>query len=130
MISRFALLFALSAFLFTACNKYPDGPAFSLLSKKERVVGEWDLDETVHSDGSVTYNNDSYTLQLTNDNKAISHLGNVSLNGTWDFTSNKEKLRFTYGNASPTYRIMRLKSKELWLKDENNGDIDKYSNVE
>lgn len=40
-----AMLFGLAASVvgISGCKKYPDGPAFSLKSKKARLVGEWEM---------------------------------------------------------------------------------------
>lgn len=123
--SALALLFT-----FGSCNKYPDGPKFTLLTKKARVVGEWDLSETLHSDGTVTYDYSDDIMELTEDEDAFYYSGNLTISGTWEFISNKEKLRIAYGNFVGTPRIMRLKDKELWLKYEDTGDVLKFENID
>lgn len=35
-----------SAIFFNSCNKYDEGPAFSLLSATKRITGTWELKET------------------------------------------------------------------------------------
>lgn len=35
-----------SAIFFNSCNKYEEGPAFSLLSATKRIAGTWELKET------------------------------------------------------------------------------------
>ena len=126
---KYTIIFA-GLFLFFGCNKYPDGPKFTILSRTTRMAGEWDLIQTNHSNGTITYNNDSYTLNLTKDGDADAYIGNVTVYGTWEFMSKDEKLKLIFGNSSYTYRILRLKEKELWLQDESTGDVDRYENVD
>lgn len=122
------LLFISVTTTFSSCNKYPDGPKFTLLTKKERMQGLWDLTETNHSDGTVTYDNWNDIMELTEENEYIYTSGNISVSGEWEFVSDKEKVLFKIGNLNSTYKILRLKSKELWLQNESNGDVLKYKN--
>ncbi|MNJ83938.1 hypothetical protein D3C87_13700 [compost metagenome] len=116
--------------LFTSCNKYPDGPGFSMLSKKERVEGEWDLQETDHADGTVTYDTSGEIMELTDDMECMYQSGFITVEGTWEFTDKKEKIRISIGNLSKVYSIRRLKSKEMWLMDDANNDVLKFKNKE
>jgi hypothetical protein len=48
-MKRFAIILtvvAATAMLFSSCGKYEEGPSFSLLTKKARIAGEWNLVET------------------------------------------------------------------------------------
>lgn len=123
-----ALLLVISTVLVSSCNKYPEGPKFTILSKKERMQGKWDLQETDHADGTVTYDTTNDFIELTEDNEYTYIAGNISISGEWEFVSDKEKVMFKIGNLNLTYKILRLKSKELWLQDETNGDVLKYEN--
>ena len=116
--------------LFTSCNKYPDGPGFSMLSKKDRVEGEWDLQETDHADGTVTYDTAGDIMKLTDDMECMYQTGFITVEGTWEFTDKKEKIRISVGNLSKVYSIRRLKSKEMWLMDDANNDVLKFKNRE
>ena len=116
--------------LISSCNKYPDGPKFTLLGKKDRMEGLWDLQETSHSDGTTTYDGLLEIMELTDDNEYFYKTGSITIEGTWRFESKKEKdkVAFTVANYTVTYKIMRLKDQELWLKNEINGDVMKYKN--
>ncbi len=116
--------------LFTSCNKYPDGPGFSMLSKKDRVEGEWDLQETDHADGTVTYDTAGDIMKLTDDMECMYQTGFITVEGTWEFTDKKEKIRISVGSLSKVYSIRRLKSKEMWLMDDANNDVLKFKNRE
>lgn len=122
------LLLTISAVAVSSCNKYPEGPKFTLLTKKDRMEGKWDLKETDHSDGTVTYDIMNDIIELDDDNEYIYTSGNISISGEWEFVSDKEKVMFKIGNLNLTYKILRLKNKELWLQDEGNGDVMKYEN--
>lgn len=117
--------------LFTSCNKYPDGPGFSMLSKKDRVEGEWDLMETDHVDGTVTYDNSATIMKLTDDMECIYEAGPLTITGSWEFAEKKEKIRISVsGYISKVFSIRRLKSKEMWLMDDANNDVLKFKNRE
>ena len=44
-ISIIALLVGCTAFTFSGCGKYEDGPSISLLTKKARVAGTWGVEK-------------------------------------------------------------------------------------
>lgn len=122
--------------VFEGCKKYPEGPAISLRSKKERVANTWKLDAIISGgvDSTALFNQfyKDYTLSLTKNGSytisyyvAIPNFGNVSNteSGKWAFTSNKEELLITpasvaIGNvpAASTLQILKLYEKELWLR--------------
>lgn len=124
--------FALLAVVFvlgTSCGKYEEGPAFSLLTKKSRLVGKWKVEKHVDADGteSTPSANDESTWEFVKDGKfvAISAGGGFSqtTNGTWEFTDDKESVKITFTSGSISYtdtsKIIKLKNKELWLEDED-----------
>lgn len=53
IIAAFTLAFLLG---FSSCNKYEEGPSFSLLSATKRIVGTWELTETTINDTVVSLN--------------------------------------------------------------------------
>lgn len=103
-----------------SCGKYEEGPGFTLLTKKARLVGDWDLKETVYGSISTTDSDDD-VLTFEKDGTVKATDGSTTLTGTWEFISDKEKVRTTYeifGTPVPVdFTILRLKSKELWLQD-------------
>ncbi len=42
--------------IFSSCNKYEEGPSFTLLSATKRITGTWELKETLVNDTLVTLN--------------------------------------------------------------------------
>ena len=98
----------------TSCGKYEDGPGFSLLSKTARMTNKWELKsvdgETIPAgeavldlkkDGSMSINEDGYIID-----------------GSWEFSSDKEDLRLSIFGDEVDLKIRRLTNKELWLENE------------
>ncbi|MFY7667770.1 MAG: hypothetical protein ACOVQG_03445 [Crocinitomicaceae bacterium] len=123
----YASLAGVAALTVSSCGKYEDGPKFSLLSKKTRVAGDWD----VKSVGSEVLGAD-YGLTMTFDKdgsmKWTYTYGSYSESyvGSWDFSSDKENLVITVDGDIDTLEIKRLTNKEMWLDDDYtsvDGDI-------
>ena len=123
-----AILFA-GALVTTSCSKYEDGPKLSLLTKKSRLCGDWKIQSVSYTPngGSETditsFVNSAvgsaYEFQIEKDGN-YKQTGNVNESGTWKFGEDKDDVTFTpstAGSTADTYRILRLKSKELWLKE-------------
>lgn len=131
-----------SAILFDGCKKYPEGPAISLRSKKERVANTWKLDQLISGgvDSTAFYTNilNDYTVTLTKSGSytiAYNVWGfGVTESGDWSFSSGKEDLNITpksisIGNLpSPSVlQILKLYEKELWLRNfQSNGTTKEY----
>lgn len=126
------------------CNKYPEGPALSLATKKSRVIGKWKIEKFyVNSTDHSDWFNGAYFMKIMRDGSYDFHygsqvIGNYCEDGTWELTDKKTDLTFNYVAQPPsngfgcgsqtggTYNaeIRRLKSNQLWLQQVNsNGDI-------
>ncbi len=104
----------------SGCGKYEDGPGFTLLTKKSRVVGDWD----VKSVGSTVLGSE-YGINMN-----FEKSGSMSYNytysgivqevyaGTWDFASDKENLMVTLDGEATVFEIKRLTNNEMWLDDD------------
>jgi hypothetical protein len=132
-----SVILTLSVILLTACGKYEDGPAFSLLTKKSRLCGEWVVDSYTYNDVDQTASvkaalGENFVLEIEKDGVYRTE-GAWPDQGTWELGGDGDDVRMTSndtGAVEISYRILRLKSKELWLKHtETNGDIEitKYS---
>lgn len=121
-----ATIIAGSAFTITSCSKYEDGPKFSLLTKKMRLVGEWQIEEYEDEDGTIVSSNGNETFTIERDGTYRANYGNISYKGEWEFSDDKEDLKVSYQEGSITVttsrEILRLTNKELWL-EESDGDI-------
>jgi hypothetical protein len=119
-------------FTFSSCNKYEDGPKFSLLTKKARLTGDWTLEAYIANGYDITSTTQSFLgasweYQIEKDG-SWKQTGNMNSSGTWELGEDKDDVKFTEtspGNNVTTYRILKLKSKELWLRYTNsNGTYD------
>lgn len=127
-ILRSVAVFALLAVIFTGCKKYEEGPSFTLLSKKSRLAGDWKIESvTVNgTDYTSAYNTlvgSSFVMSIKKDG-TYTIGGNFTDNGTWVFSSDKTQLISTSsstGSTAQTVTILKLKSKELWTKEVENG---------
>ena len=107
----------------SSCGKYEDGPGFSLLTKTARMTNKWELKsvdgETIPAgeavldlkkDGSFSINEDGYIID-----------------GSWEFSNDKEDLSLTFFGQEIDLKIRRLTNKELWLENElENNELSKF----
>lgn len=130
-LKKTILALVVLTFIFTGCNKYQDGPKFSLLTKKARLTGDWKIDKVTYNGNDVTssYNTllgANYQLDIEKDGN-YKTTGNFPDSGKWKFGEDKDDVYFTSNTAGSTEdaeRILRLKSKELWLRHTaSNGDV-------
>ena len=124
------LLLALAlVFGSTSCKKYEDGPGLSLRTKTARVAGDWEVEKYISADGTEDTDSDNTTYSFDKDGSgtiSASESGNsFSIPFTWEFTSNKEKIKLTTNFMGTTETdeatILRLTNKEMWIKD-SDGD--------
>lgn len=117
----------------SACGKYDDGPNVSLLTKKQRLQRQWDLDEYMNDSGSTLKDNSSAFWELEKDGDAeFTDDDGTKSQGKWELDDEKERLIVTaeypfvgtvvLGN----FKIKRLTKKELWLYDETDKITEKY----
>ena len=108
-----------------SCNKYDDGPAFSLRTKKGRLVGEWKLDKVIYQGQTQSLDSDYgiiYEFERNGDFEQTIEYGSYSYgyNGEWEFDDNGEELEIQInGSSTITLEINRLTNSELWLEDGN-----------
>lgn len=126
-----------SVLMLTSCSPYEEGPAISFRSRTERLCNEWRLtrlyingtEQTLSAfdqqttlefkdNGTVNY---SYAVM---DSTAIVITGS----GTWEFNDDQTEVitKITYvlgGTETDTFKILRLKEEELWLENNQDGDV-------
>ena len=112
----------------TSC-KYEEGPALSLRSKKARVAGEWVIEKTIDSDGTVDSDWDGFEITFDKDGTGKQSytydIGGTSTTQTidfkWEFTDSKKKIKITDEDGdSEESTILKLKNDEMWIKDADN----------
>lgn len=126
---------------FQSCGKYEDGPAFTLKTKKSRLVRDWEVVKLSDASGntiipstgagytfeiefefdkdgdfkqqlSYSYSYDGYTYSDTYTEK-----------GEWEFSKDKEDLEmdFDFGGTQD-WKIMRLTKDEFNFEDEDGNE--------
>ncbi|MEI6022118.1 MAG: DUF5004 domain-containing protein [Bacteroidota bacterium] len=116
--------------LLSSCKKYVDGPMISLRTKKARVTGDWKLESATSNGTDITSSfNSNFEWNIEGDEtfkmKAVgSGTLLTEITGTWKFGEDKDDIYFTpSGGTETSYRITRLKNKELWFYNTlSNGD--------
>lgn len=118
-------ILAVVVFIMPSCGKYEEGPAFSLLPKKSRVANIWKIEKVFVNDVDQTdafqeFIN-TYKLELTKDElineSYTTTLGTFTEQGTWAFENGTDQIAFTISGDKEVYKIIRLKSNEMWLEN-------------
>ncbi len=126
-MSKKFITLSLIAFLavgITSSCKYEEGPFISLRSKKERVVNTWQIEKIIEDDGDEKSGDDVPDTEYTySDDDTYKVDGNKR--GKWKFTNSQEEINinFNYPRPAKNWTILKLKEKEMWLK---NDDGDEY----
>jgi hypothetical protein len=107
---------------FQSCSKYDDNPAFSLSSKKSRLVGEW---EVVKVDGQTSSYDITFEFEDDNDftqsiSYTYSYYGqtytyNYDYTGTWEWGDGKESIEVTIDGSKEDWEISKLTKDEMKL---------------
>ena len=120
LLSLFVVLFL------TSCNKYSEGPNFSLLTRKARITNDWIL-ESYTKDGTELYDG-SYELNLSIESdgtysksqitSSLGQLQSETTHGTWEFENSQSEIvllenGFAIGES---YEIIMLKNKNIKLR--------------
>jgi hypothetical protein len=120
------MVFALVSLAITACSKYEEGSKFTVMTKKSRLVNEWNITKftTTYSGVSNTETVTGMAVSIKKDNTYTmtytSNGSSFSESGTWAFSDDKEKLIMTDADGDiSTSTIVLLKNKEMKLKDVN-----------
>ena len=130
----------LGLFFCSACRKYQDGPAFTLLSKQARITGEWNLDvallSTATSNAGITGRYPPMRMQIDrSDEFTVAFFDDFEVRrGEWSLEENKETFNWTLSDNVTTgiigtngqivrydslerFDIERLTTGDLWLID-------------
>ena len=125
---RYRFLFSLViVFLLGACNKYSEGPAFSLLTRKARISNDWTL-QSYTKDGTELFdvNAEEQNLSIEKDGSysgtiittELGQLQSTSTNGTWTFENSQSDVNFLPAESllGVTYEIILLKNKTMKIR--------------
>jgi hypothetical protein len=137
-IATLSLLFSVAGFISTSCDKYEDGPEFTVLTEKMRISRDWRLTERTVNGSSdmssietvdVTFGkNGSYKkvkVTTVNGNSVTD-----SDTGSWDFNSDKTKLIITDGDGNTkTYTILELRNSDLKYRLVGGDDVKEWKYI-
>ena len=125
---KYRFLFSLLiVFLLGACNKYSEGPAFSLLTRKARISNDWTL-QSYTKDGTELFdvNAEEQNLSIEKDGSysgtiittELGQLQSKSTNGTWTFENSQSDVNFLPAESllGVTYEIILLKNKTMKIR--------------
>ena len=130
LLSLFATLFI------SSCNKYSEGPNFSLLTRNARISNDWVL-ESYTKDGTNLYDetyemnlsiekDGTYSMSIITPN--LGQLHSETSHGTWEFGNSQSSISLLEEGSiiGVSYEIIMLKNKNLKLRqtDYNNSDFD------
>ena len=118
------LAFLICISVLASCKKYEDGPSFTLLTKKMRLTGEWELRDVSYSTSTPevlwTFAGDgSYRGEYAS--SFIEH-------GIWAFDKGKEHLKLEINFNLYVVKITRLSNKELHITD-TDGDRFEFEKI-
>ena len=114
----------------SSCSKYEEGPNFSLASKKSRMSRDWTLESTTVGGAKIACVN-CWNFNLSA--SAVASTNSAYANLSWQFSDDKDKLQFVASagassgsnsvnvSVAYSYTILRLSSKELWIRDDLTG---------
>jgi len=142
-----AFIFLSSVLFFTECKKYPEGPAISFRSKKERIANTWKVNALYINgvDSAAYYNNilKDYTVSMSKSGSyTISYyvvgpsFGNISNteSGNWELTSDKKTITIkpssiAVGNLPnpSSWQILKLYENDFRIRTyDSNGKKTEY----
>ncbi len=121
------LLILLAAlFVVSSCNKYSDGPKFSLLTRKTRLCNDWELYSYTINGSEEIKDNQVVKLSIEKDGtysaaQITENLGQLQADheyGVWEFKENKGIISMTKDTLQipVDWEIKELRSKYLTLE--------------
>jgi hypothetical protein len=120
------VLFVCAILILSSCNKYPDGPEFSLATKTMRLTNTWVVNTFIENDTDKTAEFMAqyveYKIYFDMERTYALHyykpaIGKYDETGTWDYNKRKTAitLKKDVNAAEATWNILRLQRKELWV---------------
>ncbi|MFM2225066.1 MAG: hypothetical protein RJA07_1268 [Bacteroidota bacterium] len=102
LFGHLSVMILLVIFVLSGCKKYPEGPSFSLRTKKARITNTWTLEKYLFDDSLATswytntYSSTIYTINsdYTMTTETQSAVNNTVHKGKWSFQSQHNVLEF------------------------------------
>lgn len=122
-MKKLVLAIALIITLLPSCTKYKDGPKISLRTRMDRITGNWTIESATFNGTDITGFYDK-AQKFTILKKRWGYDGDY---GSWTMGEDGDDATFNSdiaGHQAMTYRLLRLKNTELWMKyTATNGDV-------
>lgn len=128
----FALFITIMSVNMQSCNKYEDGPFFSLRSRAERVANTWKIENYKINGNDYTSLTSGYTETYSKDGNFSYSWGNISGTGTWSFQNKDKEIKIvgTSNMADMTLFILKLEEKEFWYYYMDGNDKKEFHLIE
>lgn len=122
----------IAAISITACQKYEDGPMFSLRTKTERVSNTWKVDNYKLNDNDYTSLFAGYTETYTKDGDFSFNWEIFGGTGSWAFQNNAAEIKLTGIDnvSSQTLTILKLEEKQFWYSYMDGNDTKVFHMIE
>lgn len=119
-------------FSFQSCQKYEDGPFFSLQTKTSRISNSWKIDNFKINDVDYTSLLNGYTETFTTDHNYSYTWGILGGTGKWEFQNNYNEVRITGtdNQSSETLYILKLERTQFWYYIMDGNDRKEYHMVQ
>jgi hypothetical protein len=115
-----------------ACKKYPEGPAFSLRTRTERVANTWRVDNYKVNGTDYTSLVSGYTETYTKSGAYSYSWGNLFETGRWAFANDDREIQITGtdNQSDHTLIILKLEEKQFWYYYMDGGDKKEFHMVQ
>lgn len=102
---------------FQSCQKYPDGPSFSLRSRAERLSNTWKVDNYKVNSTDLTSLVANYTETYTKDGSYSNNWGSKNEAGLWTFINHASEIQVSNKDTQDIriQTILKLEEKSLWF---------------
>jgi len=129
LITLFIAGFAL---LIEGCQKYEDGPMFSIRSKTERVANTWAVDNYKINESDFTSLVDGYSETYSKDGNYSFNWGIFGETGTWKFQSSQMQIALSEveNQTDRVLYILKLEEKQFWYYYMNGTDKHEFHLIE
>lgn len=106
-----------------ACGKYPEGPGFSLASKKARITNNWSLSSQSTNGQTDDLSNFTWQVNIMEDdtyssNASFFNVPFINESGSWRFSDDKLNFLTTPNGSANTdsWKIIKLKKDEFKIE--------------
>lgn len=130
-----ALIILLAGMMMTTiegCKKYPDGPAFSIRTRTQRVANTWKVDNYKVNGTDYTSLVSGYTETYSKDGNYSYSYGSVSGTGKWEFQNNDAEIKINgiSNQSSEVLYILKLEEKQFWYYYMDGNDKKEFHMIE